>query len=72
MTTFLMGRKEVEYVREARHGDKGFNPAKPRMVLINVPGEGQRVIPFASLKVIKDGQSDELVERPAGKKRGRR
>lgn len=53
MTTFLMGRREVEYVREAQLGDRGFNPSKPRMVLINVPGQGQRVVPFEKLTVIK-------------------
>lgn len=72
MTTFLMGRKEVEYLREAHKGDRGYNPAKPRMVLINIPGEGQRVVPFASLVVVKDAQSDELTERKPARKRGAR
>ncbi len=46
-----MGRKAVTILRDAHHGDDGYNAAKGRMVIINIPGEGNRTVPFASLVI---------------------
>lgn len=46
-----MGRKAVTILRDAHHGDHGYNAAKGRMVIIDIPGEGRRCVPFASLEI---------------------
>lgn len=58
MTQFLMGSKPVNYIREGHQGDRGYNPSKPRMVLIEVPGSGQRLVPFDHLTVVKEEEPD--------------
>ena len=63
MTKFYMGRKEVTVLRDAHKGDYGYNAAKERMVVVQVAGQSQQVVPFASLRVVKDEPAETATTR---------
>jgi hypothetical protein len=68
VVTMMLDGTEVRVIRDAQHGDKGFNRAKGDQVIIENPAGSQvwQTIPRERLEPVPDLDAEEPVVEPHG------